>query len=533
MRTSWLEHRWPGVLTLISALLVIVSMKFTWPDGDDGRYAVWAIALARGEGITNIHLPEPSPETVVPPGLSIALAPWISLLGTDNLKAMMVFSPMLLVVLVRVFAGWMRRTFPAEPWTGIAITVIGLWGVFTISAAWRVHTEILYMLLSVASMATWPTRQQGAGRAALAGLLAGAAFITRTVGLALLPAGIVALLWRREFKKAFAFGAAFIAINAPLTYRTMTLAGTPVGYSQSSGLDGLADLIRNLSVFIPHYWFYGLPDLMFYRLVGADGLLAMTGLGFLGLAVAVIIGLIILAGYLLQLRPWHYPALYLGAYFVLIGAFNQSDYAARGEFLFQDRYVIPILPLAAMYLFYGLDGCGRFLTGSRFRPVRLLLPAAAVYIAVTATGAAMSRFARERPVMAEHPMSPARFTRSDNLNERAWGAYFACARFAREATPAGAIMVCRKPHDLFLGSGRRAIRYLELGAGASLLADMDRLRSLGEVYLLEDAFPPDTAFGRERIENVVPLLQQYSHRFELVFETTEPVARLWRLLPGS
>ncbi len=539
---------WPVLFTILTAILILVSAKFTWPDGDDGRYAVWAISIARGDGITKIHLPEPEPVVVVPPGLSIVLAPVVRIFGPDNLKAMMAFSALVLILLAWIYTRWITRQEQGAMGDGqsriptpesripnppspilptICIPILALWGVFTVSSAWRIHTEILYMLFSLTAIALWPDRDRPARAAFVPGLLAGAAFLTRTVGLALLPAGILALLFRKQWKKALVFAAAFLAVNLPLTIRTMQLAGTPVGYSQSSGISSLAGQIHTMLVFIPHYLFYGLPDLMFYRLIGADGLFHVAGLDVLARPAGFLIGGLILLGFIKKLFRLDMPELYWGAYFVIIGSFNQPDYADRGQFLFQDRYVIPVIPLAAIYF-------ADALRPKRFAHVpwvrhgmTAVLALSTLYIACTAGGAALSRYTYESAHRGQHPMDPARYADHPNENDRAWGRYFECAFWLSSNATPDAVVYCRKPYEMYLASGRKTQRYLEIGTGEKLLEDM-RQWSEGGVYLVEDSFTTDTAFGKEREAIIVPLLEMFPESFEILHETEDPAARVWR-----
>ncbi len=570
-------HHFSLLFTALTALIVLLSAKFTWPDGDDGRYTVWAISLAQGQGITNIHLPDPTPEVIVPPGLSLALAPMVAIFGADNLKAVMTFSAILLIALAWIYAWWLikvdgmgdqraedrgrrtklrgqgsevrghksgdgkqraehRRSLPSSVFSlqstvfSLWPTVIlALWGVFTISTAWRVHTEILYMLLSFAAFACWPEKSARSWKAILPGLLAGAAFMTRTVGLALLPAGILALLVRREWTKALLFAAGFIAINLPLLIRAYAATGSPLPYTRYAGGDeaGLIDKLHSLFIFASHYLFYGLPDLMFYRLFSVDGLLAKLGLSMAIAPLAGIIGLLIAIGFLSRIFKFGFTDLYFGAYFVIISSFNQADYAARGEFLFQDRYVIPVIPLAAIYLTRALT----LLAGMKWKPVsfvaRFALPLLALYVAVTAIGAGISRFKAESAFRGISPMNPIRYYDSPNENNRAWGSYFASAHWLKSNAPPGAVIFCRKPHEMFIASGHTSDRYLEHGTGTNLFAAITQHRQTG-AYLIEDAFIPETAFGRERIAIIEPLLKDHAKAFELVHETQSPTTRIWK-----
>lgn len=385
------------------------------------------------------------------------------------------------------------------------------------------------MLLTFSCLALWP-RERGPWRGALIpGLLAGAAFMTRTTGLALLPAGAAAFLFRREWKRAATFTTAFILVNLPLILRTMSIEGTPLGYTKYSAEGGLMDKLHTLAVFIPHYLFYGLPDLMFYRLISQDGLLAKLHLGSLAGPAGIAIGLLIAIGFFSRAFRFGVTELYWAAYFLIISSFNQPDYAARGEYLFQDRYVIPVIPIAAWYLVRALIMLGgKRESGLRRTASRVTVLLLSCYVTATAAGAGIFRFKSESVHRGRHPMDSARYADLPNDNDRAWGRYFGCSFWLASNAPSGSVIISRKPYEAFLASGHSSTRYLELGTGTNLLNRIRPWEERGN-FIIEDSFTPDTAIGLERIAIIEPLISEHADKFTLVYETQGREARVWRV----
>ena len=58
----------PAVLTLLALFLALTSIRLTFTDGDEGRYAQLGMAIAQGEGRTDIHLPKPGPDFLTTTG---------------------------------------------------------------------------------------------------------------------------------------------------------------------------------------------------------------------------------------------------------------------------------------------------------------------------------------------------------------------------------------------------------------------------------------------------------------------------------
>ena len=74
------EHR-IAVLALLSAVVFYTSLNrdlYTW--GDSVRFIVAAKSLATGQGLTNIHLAEPTPFEFPIPVFPLMLAPFVPVL---------------------------------------------------------------------------------------------------------------------------------------------------------------------------------------------------------------------------------------------------------------------------------------------------------------------------------------------------------------------------------------------------------------------------------------------------------------------
>lgn len=186
---------------------------------DEGVYLVTARALAGGAGYRVISTPGAPPEVRYPPLLPLALASvWrLAPRFPDNLPFLKGVSLLAAFALVVVLPGYLQAAGLSPP-IAFATAVLTAAAPLTMRYATAVASELPFALLAVAALwlierATRP--RGGPGAAALAGATAGLAFLTRTVGAAVVLAGIAMLLRRADRRRALAFTlpAALLALS--------------------------------------------------------------------------------------------------------------------------------------------------------------------------------------------------------------------------------------------------------------------------------------------------------------------------------
>ncbi len=203
-----------GVLSLLLLPSIYLACRFAPMDhlgalGDDGIYVVGAKSLAEDQGYRIPSLPDEPWQTKYPILFPLALAAlWkIHPHFPANLPLIMAFCwvllPVFLALSLRVatdlgIIGWRRYLLCAM----IALNPMVL--LVSVSPM----SEMLFSCLLTGSLILIGTAAgsgRGWGWALGAGLAAGAAYLTRTAGVALLLVGPVFLLRQRHFRKAAAF----------------------------------------------------------------------------------------------------------------------------------------------------------------------------------------------------------------------------------------------------------------------------------------------------------------------------------------
>ena len=361
------------------AVMIIPAPCMVGAYQDDGVYLVTAKALADGQGYRHLELPGEPFQTKYPIlyPLLLALIWRIFPNFPDNVTVIQLVNITLWTAGSWIAYRLMRRVWELPWWLPACGVLLVFPNTMMLGLLQTAMAEPLFFLLSLAALALLspansvqtPDDQARSGtvRAVLGGLLAGAAFLSRSIGLALIVAILAGLLLRRRWKAVVAVGV--IAAMFVGGWRTWCV------YASAANADNPA-----LEAF--HYdldygsWLPGtLGELSWvvYHNISESALAFMLVLtpppydwstrllqsGF-GSALPLYLGMIVTCGLVLvglvvtwrRARPT--IQLYLLAYLglVLIWPFQPQ------------RFLIPILPLLITLLLAGLYHTVVFIAGS-------------------------------------------------------------------------------------------------------------------------------------------------------------------------
>ncbi|MCP4573094.1 MAG: hypothetical protein GY838_12125 [bacterium] len=360
--------RWPLLAVAVLLAVCLVGRLDETPVGavvDDAHYVEMARSLAEGRGAV-LHVgPESTPaDTVFPPGLPLLLAPLAGLFPTSLtvLKLVPVLAVLLLVPVCLAWPGGEDR--PHLRRALAAVTVLNPW---VIAHGVRIVSDLPYTALSLAAaiffLRTAERITTGPVRWIALGVLVGAAILVRTIGLALLAAMLLHLLFDRRFVRAVQLtmgAAALVALPAVLR-----LSPAPLGrvYGQQlvdhAGDPGarLAFMKTNLLGYAQELPSAVLP--VFGKVVAAWGE-GRSWSGFLP-AAQIFITLIVVGAVLAGLtvagrrgdpaarRTGRFWALYLGLYGLAL--LNFDGYPSGVQL----RLLLPVLPILFWYLLCAAD----------------------------------------------------------------------------------------------------------------------------------------------------------------------------------
>ncbi len=207
------------LLVLIAAVRAIgpYPVGIVW---DDAVYVELGKALATGAGLHYLHLPGMPADTHFPPGYPALLAVLWHLM--PSFPANVFLFKVMNAVLVAVAAAWVaafaRTRFGCSRVQSAVAAVVLSVGVPTLVVSTLVMSEPFFLALVLPALFVAERVVERPGsvvRAVGAGVLAGAATLVRSHGVALVAALVLLLLMRRRLRDAVAAGAAALVVLAP------------------------------------------------------------------------------------------------------------------------------------------------------------------------------------------------------------------------------------------------------------------------------------------------------------------------------
>jgi len=208
---------------------------------DDAWYVLLGKAIASGRGYTVINAPTPGGIPMYPPGFPLALAVVFALAPTFPrnvalLKAVSILAMAGVAVLTLVHCRRDRRMPLGLAWT-IALAT-ALHPAFVFLATSTVMSECFFTLVQLAGVVLIErvARREGpaVGLAVGAGGLASFAFLTRSIGIALVVAGGLRLLLGRRWAATIAFVVGVALTAAPWLLYAHPRAPTPAQQVQEN-----------------------------------------------------------------------------------------------------------------------------------------------------------------------------------------------------------------------------------------------------------------------------------------------------------
>ena len=346
--------------------LCLPSLLFVWHNRDvphfgilqdDGLYFIDGKSLAEGSGYRILSLPAQPHETRYPPlyPLYLSLVWRMNPSYPANLPLALMLSWLSFpIVVVLVWRWCQRQGFPVPiTWLGVALFALDPYLLFFVA---NLGSETMFMVFLLGAVLAAERQEQDGWRwPLLAGALAGAGYLTRTAGIALLPAAIGYYAWKKRPRQAIWFVAGMLP--AMVGWTLWTRSHATVGsdavtviftnyieyYRRSVGWDNIGTILwNNSSTMLESF-----GSLVFTQMI--HGLLAKLILEPLGVAM-------ILGG--IRMMRKGYGGLYLwftGFYIAMLMVWNCAP---------NQRYVMPIAPFLLLGFCFEMTHLGKLVRGA-------------------------------------------------------------------------------------------------------------------------------------------------------------------------
>lgn len=470
--------------------------------GDNAQFLILGESLATGRGLSHINEPDPSPNTKYPFLFPMILA-GVHMVAPGSVPAAKVvvflFGALSVFLLSRIFL----RLGPLP----VAVAASLLTGIHPVLLEFshQVLSEVPYLLVSALGLTfflDWEDRRKGTllAGAALASL---GAYFTRSIGVSLVGALLLVLLYRRRIREALLIGGVCLVaaggwgarnqiVGEGESYARQFLMKNP--YRAEEGaltfrhfvVDRVGGNIAKYGRFeagrglFPAPFGGLLPSEVGWRawISGAVCLIALAGL-----AVSLVRGIGVVE-------------LYTLLYVLLCLAWP--------EVWTSIRFLLPVLPLLLFYMLRAVAAAIRPL------PKRAHAPAAAILLLFLVAGSVKANIDEKRFFQGDYPP--------------VWRNYFEVADWARENTPEGTVFICRKPYLFYLRSRRLTRPYLWSNEKEEVWDQM--MRDRADYVVLAPLSATTTRY-------LIPMVNAYPERFETVLHLENPDTWLLRVLPEA
>ncbi len=482
-----------GLLVVHVLLVVFLFDPKPFVGGDNAGYMILAESLASGQGYRDIYLPDAPRHSQFPPIYPVFL--WVTGMLGGGLVAFKISSALfttasvaLAFLLGRTRLGWQGALAVAAPF---ALSPVLLY-----YSHW-VLAEAPFVALSLLGLWAAERGNNSAGWLALAFVAALLAYLTRAAGFPLLLALLLALAWRKEWRR-LSFAGAAVAVVVSSWWLWTRLAGAypsrlllvnpfdpNLGYVGPGGL--LARTVNNVRVYT--------VDVLPQSLAGASA----GGMNLLALIAGLLIVALALVAWVRGIRQVRalelFVALYAGTIFLY------------PEILTDRRFLLPMLPALLLLAAAGIIWCFEF---ARFKRPTWTIPVVAGLLVLLAVPGHVRSVSYNQDCMRV-------YRQGDPLAcyPPPWRAFVEAADWVAAYTAEDVVVINSKPRLFYLFSGR-------VGALYPLTSDDDEMLSyldeIGAHYIVIAGLSPTSS------HYLIPVIRSVADRFAVEHTVGDPAA---------
>lgn len=545
-----------GLALILGLLAYEVPLS---PGGDPAEHWVLAAGILTGQGYRVVSAPESPVETRRPPGYAAFLALWMACFGSKlwvakafSLCCFAGSASLAYVVLARLASG--------PSWLPASAALLFILNLRSLHHASTVGPEMLFTLFSTATVLLADRAAQEEGMhwrvAATIGALIALSTYVRPNGAALLPAVSALLLVSRRWRTAIVVAlVAAVAIGpwgwfqaraaATGAHTYLGEAASGIGENSETGRRRLIALCRRAARNVPDLvlssgqLLLAKPRALAFRAApprhtqyaaetpGNDrptvreATTRVRVTQFARRASRYFLGGIVMVGWIGAWRRKRSVAhWYMLSTMLMLSAVVPYT---------SSRYLLPLMPFLGWYLVVAMHAAGTTMArrlGARW-PV--YAAASAVWCLCGASGIlALAGVVQSVDVKLRTRGEPWWAPERYEYVGPDVADYVRAALWIRDNAPTDAVVVCRKPHNVYWVAHRHAANPLGTRDAEALWQAIESLSHYGPVYLVQDAFGPRYKWDLTT-ENLVPAIA--SHRGEVACEyrTGRTATVVWRL----
>ncbi|MSR84245.1 MAG: hypothetical protein EXS58_15200 [Candidatus Latescibacteria bacterium] len=478
--------------------------------GDNTEFMTLARSLVQGKGLSYISLPDPKPATKYPFGFPLMLAP-LEWLAPGNWAAMNWLVVLLFAASIPVIYLLARESLGRLP-----ALLVALWCAtlpLLLDYSHQVMSEVPYLFFSLLSL--WLI-ERSLKEEELKGnywLLGGFAammwsYYVRSVGIVLVGALFLYLLLQRRFRQALILGGGAVLVALPWSLRNSAIGDVGSYFRQlisvnpyfpeqgTVDLTGLADRVKvNAQIYSQLFPYTFWPSFDF----GSPETAAKSSVSMLYLVLFLLLALLFYAIVIhvksrQRLLMVTYAISYLGT--IMLWPKQWSD----------TRFLVPIAPVLILFIVWSIQDISGWLQKRGMRHSGTLLGISTALLVCATNFSALGQLA-EAGRGAYPPQ---------------WQNYYDAGQWLKANAPADAVICCRKDYWLYIVADRACLVY-PFKEPEEILAFIER-EGIDYVVVEQLGYSSTPRF-------LVPAIQKYRDRFEIVWQQPNPDTYVLRLLP--
>ena len=457
--------------------------------GDNAEFMLLGRSMAEGYGLAHTHSPDPQPATKYPFGFPLMLA-GVHTLAPGEIVPMKILVALHYIASIPLLLLLLKRV--STPSLTLAVVAAAILSEPVLAYSSQVMSEVPFLPYSILGLiCLLRAAERGTIWSLTVAVLAVmAAYYVRSVGIALIAAGIAFFLCCRRVRDAAIFGGGCVLLAFPWHLRTALLDGKSYlntwllladPYRPQAGTLTFAGFLERVLQNLQVYFWKVIPQSIFPSWFAASQLSMGVGT-VVSLLVLVYVARQALRGELIAL----YMLLYLGACMLWPSVWSDI------------RLTLPLAPffvlagLTTLYQAWGFacDGKPLFL--------RTAAPVLALLLVLTSNAQALDR---RLPHGDRYPPD--------------WDRYFKAAEWIADNTPADAVICCRKAYMMALLSHRKTISYPFTQDTQTLL---ETIKDRGATHIVVDRF----AWTGSTARYLIPAVNAHPSRFKVLKKIPNP-----------
>jgi hypothetical protein len=481
---------------VICSQLILIGLEFS-PDfstnGDDAKYYLLGKSLWSGNGYRDIFDPQNPVQSFYPP-LFPGLIGGIGVLSHSPLVPKLAMGILSACIILLLF----QYLKPLGPGMYLPVLLITALSYSLASHATLLMSEIPYLFAMLASLALLELYRRRGGKGVIfwaAALVAVTPTCIRTVGITFSAAWLLAVLIDKKY--------ALAAVHA-----IFLVAGLLIVRQMTQGTGSYADALFTKSLYDPELGLVSAADL-FSRVAQNINLLflslfprALAGVPLPKNSAAALAVLLLIPVAIGWIRNFKHPTRILSFYlFFYVGmiSLQQTQWVC-------ERFLIPLIPFVALFLFQGLEFIAFFIFPKRGKPVRQ---------AVSSRLKTVLYWCAAIGITATNLSGHLHALQSNTALTNDWKNFYSCADWIRLNAPADAIVANRKPELFYLRSQRKGFVYPYSHDVEKVVAELKRG---GARYCVLDNF----FWTNTSTRYLFPAIMSHPELFRVVYSLTNP-----------